>query len=397
MAIKIDGAKKKTKAVSRDPIFADEKAVGAEPIWDTERALKMEEPEFDHYMRVSLRYYNYFYGVKDLKKYLVDWLKQTAGVAHKLDAATITRYAKSTDGYTPLTAPALIKAHTRGMPLLERHIKYIVGVVNRALELDDGDEKVVEVVVDKTKTAVKVPTIQDRMNAIADKHQLHFLELEDQLFEGKTVDAKAYEYLSSNSVAPATLSRILAPFERSRDEFTAARTNKDEDTKDAYAHLKAADYKRYDAFYTALFEGFTQYGQVKKATKKAAVRKPPQKEKLVAKLKYMKNDPTTKLVSVSPVDIIGAQELWVYNTKTRKLGKYVAEEMGGALGVKGTAITGFNESKSVQKTLRKPEVQLKEFLAAGKIQLRKFLDEIKATEIKLNGRINQDTILLKVQ
>jgi hypothetical protein len=397
MAIKVDGMKKKTKAVSRDPIFADEKAVGAEPIWDTERALKMEEAEFDHYMRVSLRYYNYFYGVKDLKKYLVDWLKQTAGVAHKLDTATITRYAKSTDGYTPLTAPALIKAHTRGMPLLERHIKYIVGVVNRALELDDGDEKVVEVVADKTKTAVKVPTIQDRMNAIADKHQLHFLELEDQLFEGKTVDAKAYEYLSSNSVAPATLSRILAPFERSRDEFTQARTNKDEDTKDAYAHLKAADYKRYDAFYTALFEGFTQYGQVKKATKKAAVRKPPQKEKLVAKLKYMKNDPTTKLVSVSPVDIIGAQELWVYNTKTRKLGKYVAEDMGGVLGVKGTAITGFNESKSVQKTLRKPEVQLKEFMAAGKIQLRKFLDEIKATDIKLNGRINPDTILLKVQ
>jgi hypothetical protein len=397
MAIKIDGAKKKTKAVSRDPIFADEKAVGAEPIWDTERALKMEEPEFDHYMRVSLRYYNYFYGVKDLKKYLVDWLKQTAGVAHKLDTATITRYAKSTDGYTPLTAPALIKAHTRGMPLLERHIKYIVGVVNRALELDDGDEKVVEVVADKTKPVVKAPTIQDRMNEIMRTHILHFEELEDSLYEGATVDPKAYEYLLSKSVPQAMLGKIQAVFERRYAEITEAKTTKDEDLKDAYAYMKAADWKRYDAFYTKLFEGLTQYGQVKKATKKAAVRKPPQKEKLVAKLKYMKNDTTTKLVSVNPVDIIGAQELWVYNTKTRKLGKYVAEEMGGALGVKGTAITGFNESKSVQKTLRKPEVQLKEFLAAGKIQLRKFLDEIKATEIKLNGRINQDTILLKVQ
>jgi hypothetical protein len=70
--------------------------------------------------------------------------------------------------------------------------------------------------------------------------------------------------------------------------------------------------------------------------------------------------------------------------------------MGGALGVKGTAITGFNESKSVQKTLRKPELQLKDFLSAGKIELRKFMDNIKATDIKLNGRINVDTILLKV-
>ena len=396
MAIKVDGAKKKAKAVTRDPIFLDEKAVGSEPIWDTERALKMEAAEFDHYLRKSLRYYNYFYSSKELKKYLVEWLKQTAGVAHKLDAATITRFAKSTDGYTPLTAPALIKAHSKGMPLREREIKYIISAVTKALALDDNDVKVIEEVTDKTKPAVKVITIQDRMNEIMRTHILHFEELEDSLYEGATVDPKAYEYLIGKSVPQAMLSKIQAVFERRYAEIVEAKTTKDEDLKDAYAYMKAADYKRYDAFYTKLFEGIAQYGQVKKATKKAAVRKPPQKEKLVAKLKYMKNDPTTKLVSVSPVDIIGAQELWVYNTKTRKLGKYVAEAMGGALGVKGTAITGFNESTSVQKTLRKPEVQLKEFMAAGKIQLRKFLDDIKATDIKLNGRINQDTILLRV-
>ena len=399
MAIKVDGMKKKAKVVTRDPIFLDEKRVGTEPVWDTERALKMDEAEFDHNMRQSLRYYNYFYSSKELKKYLVEWLKQTAGVAHKLDAVTITRFAKSTDGYTPLTAPALIKAHTQGMPLLERHIKYIIGVVHRTLELDDADDKVVEVDPKEkaSKIEVKVPTIQDRMNAIAEKHELHFLELEDSLFEGKTIDPKAYEYLSGKNVPQAMLGKIVAIFERHYAEIQEAKTTKDEDLKDAYAYMKTADWKRYDAFYTALFDGFTQYGQVKKATKKAAVRKPPQKEKLIAKLKYAKNDTATKLVSINPVDIIGATELWVYNTKTRKLGKYVAEDMGGALGVKGTAITGFNESKSVQKTLRKPEVQLKEFIAAGKIELRKFLDNIKATDIKLNGRINLDTILLKVQ
>ena len=395
MAIKVDGMKKKAKTVSRDPIFLDEKSVGSEPIWDTERALKMEESEFDHHMRLSLRYYNYFYSSKDLKKYLVEWLKETAGVAHKLDAATITRFAKSTDGYTPLTAPALIKAHTKGMPLLERHIKYIVGVVHRALELDSKDEVVVEEVKAKVAT-VKVPTIQDRMNEIMKLHILHFEELEDDLYAGKTVDPKAYEYLSGKAVPQAMLGKIQAVFERRYSEITEAKTTKDEDLSDAYAYMKAADYKRYDLFYTKLFEGIAQYGQVKKATKKASVRKPPQKEKLVAKLKYAKNDTSNKLVSINPVDIIGATELWVYNVKTRKLGKYVAEDMGGALGVKGTAITGFNEAKSVQKTLRKPEVQLKDFLSAGKIELRKFLDNIKATDIKLNGRINLDTVLLKV-
>ena len=396
MALKVDGMKKKAKTATRDPIFADEKAVGSEPIWDTERALKMEDSEFDHHMRVSLRYYNYFYSSKELKKYLVEWLKQTAGVAHKLDAATITRFAKSTDGYTPLTAPALIKAHSKGMPLREREIKYIIGAVTKALALDDNDVKVLEEVSDKTKPAVKVPTIQDRMNEIMKTHILHFEELEDSLYEGATVDPKAYEYLSGKAVPQAMLGKIQTVFERRYAEITESKSTDDEDLKEAYSYMKAADYKRYDAFYTKLFDGIAQYGQVKKATKKAAVRKPPQKEKLIAKLKYAKNDTANKLVSINPVDIIGATELWVYNTKTRKLGKYVAEDMGGALGVKGTAITGFNESTSVQKTLRKPEVQLKEFLAAGKIELRKFMDNIKATDIKLNGRINLDTILLKV-
>ena len=118
-------------------------------------------------------------------------------------------------------------------------------------------------------------------------------------------------------------------------------------------------------------------------------------EKIISKMKFLKQDDKLKLVSINPADVLGAKELWVFNIKTRKIGKYVAAEFQ-ELGVKGTSITGFNESVSVQKTLRKPEEQLKEFKAAGKVQLRKFLEDIKAVDIKLNGRINEDTILLKV-
>jgi hypothetical protein len=116
----------------------------------------------------------------------------------------------------------------------------------------------------------------------------------------------------------------------------------------------------------------------------------------VSKMKYAKTHEPLKLVSVNPEDIIGAKELWIFNTKTRKLGKYVAAEYQD-LSVKGTSIIGFDENNSVQKTLRKPEEQLKEFKAAGKVALRKFLEDIKAVDIKLNGRINEDTVLLKVQ
>ena len=41
--------------------------------------------------------------------------------------------------------------------------------------------------------------------------------------------------------------------------------------------------------------------------------------------------------------------------------------------------------------------KLKEFKSAGKVALRKFLDDINATDTMMNGRINEDTVLLKVQ
>jgi hypothetical protein len=396
MAIKIDGMKKKVK--TKDNNFADEKYTGSEPIWDYDRALTFSNEEFDHHLRQSLRYYNYYYSTKDLKKYVVAWLRQHEGAEglHKLDKTTIDRYQRSADCLTPFTVCALIKAHERGMPLRDRHVEYILESVKRVLTLKADNDEDFEEKLEVKKTEVKILTIQDRMNEVAKKHILYFEMLEDVLYTGETVDPKAYEYLTKNNVPQVLIGKIQAVFEPRCAEVREARTTKDEDLKDAYSYMKAADYKRYDAFYDKLFADLTAYNQTKKATKKAAVRKPPAKEKLVRSLKYLKQDAGMKLVSINPVDIVGAEQLWVYNVKNRKLGRYVAEDQGGVLGVKGTTITGFNESKSTQKTLRKPEEQVKAFLASNKVELRKFLENIKTTEIKLNGRINADTILLKV-
>lgn len=397
MAIKIDGMKKKAK--SKETV-ADEQYTGAEPTWDTERAEKFTQDEYDHYLRVSLRYYNYYYTTKDLKKYLVDWLRKTAdSEVHQFDKSTIDYYAKTKDSLTPFTACAIAKTLHMGMPLRKNITKYLVGTVNAALSLHEqsGDDIDAGAKAKVSKTAVKVPTIQDRMNEIALQHRFYFEGLEDELHSGATVHPKAYEYLISNNVPQAMLGKILSFFEGHHKEVSEARTTKDEDLKDAYAHLKAADYKRYDAFYTELISGFEQYKQTKKATKRAAVRKPPAKEKLVAKLKYLKTDPALKLVSVNPVDIIGAETLFVYDTKTRKLYEYLAEDMAGTLGVKGTSIVGFDEAKSVGKTLRKPDVTIKELLSAKKVALRTFMKNIKTVEVKATGRINANQVLLKVQ
>jgi hypothetical protein len=132
-----------------------------------------------------------------------------------------------------------------------------------------------------------------------------------------------------------------------------------------------------------------------KATRKPRKKAAPSKEKQIAKLKYCVTDDKYKLASINPIDMIDSTEIWVFNTKTRKIGKYVAEE-GLTMKVKGTTLEFFDEKASLQKTLRKPEETLKEFKKASKVKLRKFLDEIKTMETKLNGRFNADTIILKV-
>jgi hypothetical protein len=393
MAIKLDGVKKKAKVKNIN--FSDEKYTGTEPKWDYDRALIFTNEEFDHHLRKSFRYYNYYYSPKDLKKYVVAWLRQHEGDngVHKLDKATIDLYARSADHLTPFTVCALIKAHEQGMPLRDRHVEYILDAVKRVLLLKADDEDVVK---KETKPEVKIVTIQDRMNEVAKKHILYFEILEDALFAGETVDPKAYEYLVKNLVPQVLISKIQVVFEPHYNELKEARKGQDEQLKEGYSHYKAADFKRCEAFYDKLFQDLAAYNQTKRATKKAAVRKPPAKEKIVKNLKYLKQDTALKIVSVNPVDIVGAEVLWVYNVKNRKIGRYVAEAMGGVLGVKGTTITGYDANKSTQKTLRKPEEQIKTFLASTKIELRKYIENIKTTEIKLNGRINADTILLKV-
>ena len=278
MAIKIDGMKKKAKVSNIN--FSDEKYTGKEPTWDYDRALTFSDEEFDHHLRKSLAYYNYYYGPKDLKKYVVAWLRQHEGDSgvHKLDKATIDRYSRTSDSLTPFTVCALVKANEQGMPLRDRHVEYILDAVHRVLEMRADDEEVEEKKID-AKPQVRIPTIQDRMNEVAKKHILYFELLEDALFAGETVDPKAYEYLVKNTVPQALIGKIQAVFEPRYAEIKEARKGECEQLKEAYGFMKAADYKRYDAFYDRLFQDLTAYNQTKKATKKAAIRKPPQKRK----------------------------------------------------------------------------------------------------------------------
>ena len=376
----VAGIKIKTKAPKVHRIaFADEKYTGPEPEWPAE-AKDWDGDKFDNLLRKSFYYYNYYYSQKDCKKYVVEWLQKNS----KLTAEEIKTFNRAGDRLLPMTVCSLIMAHRQGMPFRGRHIEFIIDSVQEVVNKAEPEE--VQLIATPEQVAYK-PTIQDRL---AEKTSELLGELEGHYDEIDTSPVKFYDFLVAKNVVQSQLGKYETLFGRRQAELELALSKTDEQVTEGYKHLKPADIKKRIKWIADLMAAVEQYRGVKKATKKARVKKAPSKEKLVSKLKYAKTNAELKIVSINPADIIGSGELWIYNTKTRKLGKYVAAAY------KQLSIKGFDTDKSVSKTLRKPDEKLKEFAKAGKVQLRKFLEDIRATEAKLNGRINADIVLLRV-
>jgi len=389
----------KTRVTKKQVIAHRTRAVkDHSPVWDGVE--KMDAEQFLRHWHGAMQYYRLEFSGKDLKPAVLKWM-QSVGCTKE----DIAAYKRTKDSRTNVTMGAIASCLLRGMPIKREDFnqgrdtsawlrEQIVEVIE-AGKNDKDDEVVVD-----TKPTVIQPSIQERVKEVAMKMTE---EIEDAI-EGfqtdpENFDPKAFKMLNllKGKEVKAAHARVIKGFyEKDLAELEElASGNADEQLKEGYGHRSKKQIRNLIAFYQEIMSACDMLAQEAKVNRKPRKTKVVPKDKIVAKLKYMKSNEPLKLVSINPTDIIGTKELWIFNTKTRKLGKYVAAEFSD-LGVKGTTITGFDEFKSVQKTIRKPEEKLKEFKAAGKVQLRKFIEDINATDTKMNGRINEDTILLKV-
>ena len=117
--------------------------------------------------------------------------------------------------------------------------------------------------------------------------------------------------------------------------------------------------------------------------------------KQASKAKFKTVDLNTDMASLSPALIPGSHKVVIYNSKSRKLYVYVAD---GELGIKGTKIIGYDEGKSFAKTLRDPKrvlVTLRDAATTKRVDLV-MNDNIKGKRHPVNGRLNKDTLVIKV-
>jgi len=117
--------------------------------------------------------------------------------------------------------------------------------------------------------------------------------------------------------------------------------------------------------------------------------------KMVAKLKYKKDDKDYKIKSVLPSKIVTADVLFVFNTKTRKILQFVSQDKVGLL-VSGSTVKNYDIDLSQEKTLRKPEEFFMALNKAGKVEQRNIMKMVSGKSKPPKGRINEHCILLKV-
>ncbi len=407
---------KKNKA-PRTPKFVDEKYTGPEPDWTYAEDMTGEE-----YYRERCRtgfYYNYFFSPKDGKPWVITWMKDNEYTKEQIAAVKAVP-----DSWISIITSAYCRALTKGMPVNHKdtpaYLETLPGIASNCMT--DADvyvkEKIAEVIerglaikhekrVEEKKKDIPRPSIQQLLR---DKSAEMAEEIDNFIddFDYKPATLKKFDAVKMlrKVEAKGNHAKFIKSFYelefKEYDELlnppkrmSEAKKDDYEQLKEGYAHLKKPQIKAVHELYRSILDACDMIMLESKVNRTPRKKKPQSKDKIVAKVKYAKQDQATTSVSIKPIDCLDAAAIMTYNIKTRKLGIYYPD-VHSSLSFKGTTLIGFNESKSVQKTMRKPVEQVSKFKKVSKRALQKEFESVKSVETKMNGRFNDQTLILRV-
>jgi len=177
-------------------------------------------------------------------------------------------------------------------------------------------------------------------------------------------------------------------------EYIMVYESTDDLVKEGYSNLGKRKITALIKLMGEWLEDVNRYGEFKKANRKPRIKKAKSPLQQTSKLKFKKEDSELKIKSISPTELVGASQVWVYNTKYKKLSVYRTDSASG-IQVKGSTLQNYDPDMCEQKALRKPEVTIPAVLTSGKVQLRKLFTDLSTKESKVNGRINEECVLLR--
>jgi hypothetical protein len=371
------------------------------PKWDNVENLTGDE--FAKKFREAMTWYRLESSGKELKPQVINWMGRNG-----YDKATITAFKKTKDNRCGGTMGAIAACLIKGMPSVHKDwndgrdtTEWLKARIAEVIAegKDDIDEDEVAAV-EAAKPVVYVPSIQERLRDAAGQmcEELDYA-IDEWIMDPEAFDPKAFKTVSllrGKGVKPAHARMVKGFYERMLAEVEEVQTKGcEEQLAESYENISKKNIKKLHDFLLSIMAACDQIVGEAKLNKKPRAKKIVPAEKVVAKLKFKATDDKLGITSVPPAQLVGAQGAVVYNTKTRKIGIYTSLNSSG-LTVKGTSIGNFTD-KSTQKTLRKPELQMREFKEQNtNKRVETWFKNIKATEVQLNGRLNAETMILKV-
>ena len=365
-----------------NPRDADTKYMGDEPFF----ALQPDKEGRTLALTRSFTWYNRFYGKKDAKELLCLYLE------HHNREVEAKYIRKVHENEMLMTLCWLARMNMRGLELNEHENLTLENEITRLSKLVHKPE-----VVEKEKDTNK-PTIQDYLREKARDAAGELEGAFDEFFTTGKTSTKTVDIVAKLNVTPQHIPLIVDVWKKKQIEFETLNETDDKELKEAYGNLGKIQLRNILKFIENVIGDLNSYISIKKASKAPRKRKAVPVEKIVAKLKYLKEfkDAVNKLdlVSVHPTKLHGASEAWVYDTAKRKLHHYIADEYSKSFTVKGNALLGFDTNISEIKTLRKPGEQIKEIMGS-KPAARKYFKDIKAVSATPNGRFNENMLILR--
>lgn len=368
-----------------NPKSPDQKYMGGEPEWP-----HPENQSRQIAVGRAWHWYNYYYGKKEVKQMVLAWLQHhDRTVEHK-------HFARVPEASLTNTVGWLCRMNLRGFELNAHELSHINDEIKKHVDA-------IKLVRDITKPAadiVQKPNIQDRLR---EKMQEAAGELEGMLDDfvasGSKMSAtfKPMAIIRGMNVAPQLVGDISRVWQQRLNELNDVAAGRDADLIEGYSNFSKIQIRNLIKFVEQVIADCNSYVQIKKVERKPRAKKAKSPELVVRGFKILTEDTELQLRSEPVAKLVGASEAWFYDVKKRKLMHAVADSHIGTLTVKGCSLIGFDGTQTLQKTLRKPAEQLKTLMSASVPNARKFFKDIKSTEIKWNGRGNQNLLLLRVK
>ena len=366
-----------------NPRSADTNALGMEPTWKV-------QPTDNRFSALSkaFSWYNYFYGKKDAREMIVNYLELHG---RKTDVRTLKQIP---DSSIRLTTGWLCRMSMVGLELNEHEQIKLDNLLKEVLD-SKQTEVAEEAAVDD---AVPRITIQDRLREKVSECAGELDGLFDEFIASgakMSADYKPIMTIRGMNVAPQLVSNIADIWKKKQTEFEEVVKGKDSQLVEAYSHLTKIQMRNVLKFCETVITDCGTYVQIKKVERKPRKVRAVPPEKRAAKFKHVMEFAELKLKGLPAASLVDKAEAWLYDTKKRKLIHVVADDYAKVFTVKSNSIIGFSTAETLQKTVRKPAEVIKAMQAAGKPAARKIYKDLTTTETPFNGRGTDNLVVLK--